>query len=1504
VSGMSEREKQEIGAFGASESSAALSPVKRALQEIRELRSRLTEAEEAASAAEYGPIAIVGTGLRFPGGVADADSFWDLLATGKDAITGIPQDRWDWRQYFDRNMEARGAMYSVRGGFLDHIDRFDAEFFGISPREAVMLDPQQRLLHETAWHALEDAAIRPDSLRDSRTGIFMGLSNFDYYRAALQDDLRIDAYAGSGNSPSMAAGRLAYTLGVHGPAMTIDTSCSSSLVAVHLASQSLRAGECNLALAGGVTVILAPQMHIGFSRAHMLAPDGHCKTFDQAADGYVRSEGCAVVLLKRLADAVRDRDRILAVIRGSAINHDGRSGGLTAPSRQAQTMLIREACGKARVTVDEIGMIEAHGTGTSLGDPIEMEALGEVFRGRSVELSPVAVGSVKTNLGHTEAVSGLAGLLKAALSLHHKQIPPHLHLHEKSSFIPWEHLPFSIPAELEEWKLDANQRRRVVGVSSFGFSGSNAHVLLEEFVPGVSELNAAQINDQEPQVAVLSARTEEALAIAQHTLSEHLSSHPHNALSDPCQTLSRGRTHHAHRRAFVVTTREELEERLHVENPNPAVQMSVASLCFLFTGQGGEHSGMGLELLRQSSVFRTAVERLDRAVQSTLGKPIREIWASQNGELQRASLVQPALYAYGWALSELWRSWGVSPRMVLGHSLGEYVAATVANVMTPEDGIRLVAARGRLAEELAEPGGMVAVVASKQRVEALFAAAPFGRELSFAAVNGPESVVVSGRRAAIELFEERLRQHELRHKRLRITHGFHSAGLDRMLDAFEAEAAKVQYSIPEVSWISNVTGRPVERLQPVDAAYWRQHLRYTVEFAQGLSAVEEAGDFTFLEVGPEPQLLALAEANDIAGSRLVPSISKGSSYGEWHKLLTAASRLYVQGADIAWDAVADHRPYRKLSLPGYPFQRKHYWFDDGMRSDQNVSARMAEAAADQSAMVPISLDVNRIPERQIAVNGWATALILTTLKEFGCFRSGVESVTAESLIQNHGVVSAHSRLMERWLGRLAGEGILQRTADVYTLAPNKSVPDPALLWSQTEPLLTGDQPLRNYLANCASCLPRVLRGEMNPLETLFPGGDGELAKALYERSPAAAYVNRIAAAAVAASTRSMSRTALGFPRRMRVLEVGAGTGATTAAVLAQLSPEQVLYTYSDVSEVFLNRARQRFRTHPMEFTLFDLDCAEDAAAHEGRYDIVLIANALHAAKDLRVSLERVRRVLQPGGALVLVETTAAQAWHDVSTGLIEGWQHFSDDARSDGSPLIAVERWAEELGLAGFEHFSAAPAQEHPTHPLGLHVLIAHTPLSGLTSRPNDSTTSMPVRDSFTPVLLPERDSIALEASGITSTEGFITPGSIRLVEEIAASSARQRVALAIEATTSAVAQVLGRPLPPLKDDRLMDIGLDSLMAIELRNRLQIIFGVDQLSSTLIFDYPTSDAIARLLLVRLGYQADGSDAGLGTHAVPETIEDTNMTTVHTDEELDAMSTDEIAELLRMQLGQD
>jgi acyl transferase domain-containing protein/SAM-dependent methyltransferase len=1502
----------------------ALSPVKLALKEIRELRAKVAQMEEAARAKEAAsecPIAIVGVGLRFPGGVTDLDSLWDLLASGRDAITDVPQDRWDWRQYFDSNPDARGAMYAVRGGFLDDITSFDAEFFGISPREAASLDPQQRLLHEVAWHALEDAAIAPDALRDSNTGLFLGLSNFDYMRAVLEDDLKLDAYSASGNSASMAAGRLAYTLGVHGPAMTVDTSCSSSLTAVHLAMQSLRSGECTTALAGGVNAILSPQMHIAFSRARMLSPDGNCKTFDASADGYVRSEGCAVLVLKRLPDAVRDGDRVLAVIRASAMNHDGRSGGLTAPSGPMQAALLREAFAKAHVTVDEIGMIEAHGTGTALGDPIEMEALGEVFRGRSRGLEPVWIGSVKTNLGHMEAASGVAGLLKAVLALQHRAVPAHLHLHAKSSLIPWDDLPFAVPGECLPWGLRDGLDKRIAGVSSFGFSGTNVHVVLEEFLDEQVDTKPDARADGWTHVVAISGRNDAALIESQRAIASYLEKHSDYDLADVSATLGQGRTHHARRAAFVVSSREELLERMRAESMTTPQNVVADPLSFLFTGQGSERSGMGLDLLARNGIFRSAVDRMDAALDGALGMPIAQVWANGSGELERASLVQPALYAYGWAMSEVWRAWGVSPRVVLGHSLGEYVAAAVAGAMSPEDGIRLVAKRGRLTEELAEAGGMVAIAASEDAVLGLLRESGLDAELSIAAINGPASVVVSGRIRAIEQLENRLPLTGWICKRLRTTHGFHSAALDAMLDAFEREAERVSFRVPEMLWISNLTGKPVEAKSPVDAKYWRKHLREAVQFESGLNAALAADVSMFVEIGAQPQLLAIAESNGIGSERLVASIAKGGAEGESRKFLNAAARLYVAGASLDWKMIAGAQTYRKLRLPGYPFQRQRHWF--GMVSaDVDVAAAMATAVHDQAAMAPIGLEVGRLTEQKNALAQWSLALIFLTLRSLGCFNANgsgdEEQLSVAALMRDYGVSTRHERLVAKWLEDLADAGILLRSDDsperTYKLQKEMAVESVESLWGRAEEALAGDKPLREYLASCAAKLLPVIRGEMSPLETLFPGGDDSLATGLYEHSPSAAYVNRIAAAAIAARARVRARTAMGFPRRLRVLEIGAGTGSTTAAFLPHLPVDQVLYTFSDVSEMFLNRARQRFKTHAMEFVQFSLDesdADDQIASHEGRYDVVLIANALHAAKDLRASLERIRRVLQPGGSLVLVETTELQLWHDVSTGLIEGWQHFADEARKD-SALLPVDRWAEELEQAGFEGFAAAPDVAHgdaralPLQSLGLHVLLAHRTEED-TVRVGDAQASATRRRSRGGVETPE---LQVGTVRQPADEANATAAG-KLLEEISGAAAKNRISLVVEATVIAVAQTLGRGTAkdqlPAKDARLMDIGLDSLMAIELRNRLQTIFNLGDLPSTLMFDYPTSEAVARLILVKLGYEEDGRDK-LTESKWDDWSSDLMARSEasfepRSDEELDSMSEEELADLLRLRLEQ-
>ena len=913
----------------ASDHSALL---RQALRAVEQMQKKLDAAEQRAYELAHQPIAIVGMGCRFPGGADGAASFWELLRDGREAISEVPADRWNIDTYYDPDPAKQGKMVSRFGGFLRDIDKFDAAFFGIAPREAAMMDPQQRLLLEVTWQALESGAIAPRSLSGSSTGIYLGIASGDYGQMQLHsgDARLLDVHYASGNGHSIASGRLSYLLGLKGPSVSIDTACSSSLVAVHLACQALRAGECSVAIAGGVNVILAPETTVALSQAHMLAPDGRSKAFDARADGFARAEGCGVVVLKPLAQALADGDRVIAIIRGTAVNQDGASSSLTAPNGPAQEELMRRALADAGKTADEIGYVEAHGTGTSLGDPIELRALGGVYGAARKDGDLLHVGSLKTNFGHMESAAGIGGLIKLVLALEHGMIPAHVGFETPTPHVPWDRLRLTVARTTTAWPVVENVKPRVGAVSSFGFSGTNAHLIVEQGPVA----DAIEKNDEIPRLLPLSAKSLPALQEVAARYADWLKSGA-GVWADITATAGTGRDHFRHRATVVASSRDEAGALLRALMAQGEVgsasqtALQASALGFLFTGQGSERAGMGLELLERSGVFRAAVEQLEIALGGELGTSIAAIWANAHGELERASLVQPALYAYGWALSEVWRSWGVEPRVVLGHSLGEYVAATVAGVMTPEEGIRLVAARGLLTETLGEPGGMVAVVASEESVGGLLVEFD---ELSLAAVNGPSSVVVSGVLKTVEKFEERLKTAGLRHKRLRTTHGFHSAALDGLLDAFEAEAAKVSFKIPEIRWISNLTGQAVERKQPVDAGYWRRHLRETVLFGAGLAAVESAGAGVFLEVGAEPQLLALAEGNGIASERLVASIRKGGGEGEWKKLLTAAGRLYTLGAELDWRGFCGGESFRNVALPGYPFERRRFWFTDAVRA--------------------------------------------------------------------------------------------------------------------------------------------------------------------------------------------------------------------------------------------------------------------------------------------------------------------------------------------------------------------------------------------------------------------------------------------------------------------------------------------------------------------------------------------------------------------------------------------
>lgn len=916
--------------------------------EIKRLKAEL----QCSRKANDEPIAIIGIGCRFPGGAVDPESYWDLLSGGVDAVSEIPEERWNLSEYYSRQPGEKGKIYTRSGGFIRDVDRFDAEFFGISPMEAVGMDPQHRLLMEVCWETIENAGINPIKLSGSQTGVFIGISYDDYSQLSFfrANPVHRSAYNFLGSIRSMASGRLAYFFDFHGPVMQFDTACSSSLLAIHQACRSLRARECKIALAGGVNLALTPDVFMGLCDMKVLAPDGRCKSFSAAADGYGRGEGCGMVALKRLSDAESDRDLIYAVIRGSAVNHGGRSNGLTAPNAIAHELLIRDALKNAGVSPNQIQYVEAHGTGTSLGDPIEMSALESVLcPGRNRD-NPLIIGSVKTNFGHQEVAAGVAALIKTVLAIQHGQIPPHLHFDHPSPYINWDKLPVHIPRSMMPWPV--LKEKRFAAVNSFGMSGTNVHMILESFekkpagtdpeVVSKTEITGSSLENipdvERPcHILCLSAKNETVLgrlaARYRDVLSRPKKDHP----ADICFSANTGRAHFNHRLAVIGESSAQLQEGLDrfLEGTDDEVltgQCERASdrsaIAFLFTGQGSQYVGMGRELYATQPVFRKALDRCSDILSAELPSPLLDILYknTDNPLLNETAYTQPALFSVEYALAGLLRSWGIVPDAVAGHSVGEFVAACICGVFSLEDGLKLIAARGRLMQELPAEGEMAALFCDETRARELLDSD--SGQVSIAAVNAPGQVVISGKRSSVRNILKDLSNRGIGYKKLAVSHAFHSELMTPMLDEFFKIADSITYSQPDRVLISNMTGKPVIR-QVADAGYWVNHVRAPVRFYDSMKTFFHMGYRMFIEPGPEPVLLALARrcfepsGDPAASMHWLPILRKGRS--DWRQIFESLGRLYIQGYDIDWDAVDRYYAKKRVILPSYPFHRHRYW---------------------------------------------------------------------------------------------------------------------------------------------------------------------------------------------------------------------------------------------------------------------------------------------------------------------------------------------------------------------------------------------------------------------------------------------------------------------------------------------------------------------------------------------------------------------------------------------------
>ncbi len=1240
-------------------------------QRLALLADELNECVQAAERNRKIPLAIVGMGCRLPGKVETPEEFWDLLSRGTDAVTEVPISRWDTREFYDPNPATPGKMATRWGGFIDGAEQFDPKFFGIAPAEAVSMDPQQRLLLETSWEALEDAGIAPSRIAGSQTGVFVGICNGDYSQVALSSPRdKISAYFAPGLSHAVAAGRISYVLGLQGPSLAVDTSCSASLVAVHLACQSLRLGECSAALAGGVNLILNPDITIALSQSRMMAPDGRCKAFSESADGFVRGEGCGMILLKRLPDAIRDRNRILAVIRGTACNQDGRSSGLTAPNGPSQEAVISAALADAGLNPTDVDYIEAHGTGTSLGDPIEAGALNAVFANRSKDAGPLRVGSVKTNLGHLESAAGIVGLMKLVLSIEYGKIPANLHFEQPNRRIEWDRLPINIPTKLEPW--NRRGRSRVGGVSSFGFSGTNAHVVVEEYMPDLestsdrSAISSVQSSSAAPPYLFpISAKSLPALRAIAARLRHHLVGHPSLQLADIQHTLQAGRSHFEYRAALVAASHTELLDLLHAFTQDAAagpiqtgrIVGHSPRIAFIFGDEGPALQNLGQQLYEWLPAFRGAMQRCEQILRSELGLQIpSSLFDSGASSIADESGNLPpwhgrmAAFASQYALAELWRSCGIQPVLAFGYGLGELVAACVAGALNLRDGLRLA----------------IAV--------------------------GSDSV-----------------------------------------QEFAKCASGIQYLSPQISLITHRgVHRELSTAMDFESSA-RPDSHPAVPSTASLTALAKEGCAAHLLMADSAAFSAFTQASEkfLTGKSLA-SFESGES-GD-RTLFQTAAALYVLGCELDTSSFSSSQAADTVSLPTYPFERERYWLDSSATPQMTRQTNQASFRQTGAALPPVDTANVAMLDRRSAVDEWVYDLVwepkpllskhsdlstvrldekliasingepvseelmrigrgtavlqpicatvaLQALQAAGLSPLPTGTFTLDELGHRLNVIPARSRVLARLIAILLEDEIVERNGSAFRFVDFHPRPDADAELIKLAATYPESATEIKILRRCTKRLAAVLQGEYDPMQLVFADGSIDEAEQIYENSPVCRFFNQATARLVSAAVDSIS------DRQARILEIGGGTGATTVSILRELVGKNIDYCFTDVSAAFLSQARIKFSRAPfITYRLLDIEHPPvEQGFTAGSFDIIVAANVLHATAELRRTLAHVRRLLAPGGILLLVEGVRPDRWLDLTFGLTDGWWRFNDLELRPEHPLVSVQTWIRILGEAGID---------------------------------------------------------------------------------------------------------------------------------------------------------------------------------------------------------------------------
>jgi acyl transferase domain-containing protein/2-polyprenyl-3-methyl-5-hydroxy-6-metoxy-1,4-benzoquinol methylase/acyl carrier protein len=1307
-------------------------------------------------------IAVIGISGRFPG-AKDISSFWQNLCDGVESISTFTDE--ELIEFGVSRELLSNSNYLKVGAILENIDLFDASFFGFNPKEAEITDPQHRLFLECAWEALENAGYDSQNC-ESRIGVYAGASLNNYQSFNFNRDQIGSANSFQkmiGNDKDFLATRVSYKLNLTGPSLTVQTACSTSLVATSLACQSLLNYQCDMALAGGVSIRIPQKTGYLHQEGGILSPDGHCRAFDAKARGTIIGNGAGVVVLKRLADAIADGDHIYAVIKGSAINNDGSSKvGYTAPSVNGQAQVIAEALALADVEPDTISYIETHGSGTVLGDPIEISALTNVFRESTDKKGFCAIGSVKTNVGHLDAAAGITSLIKTVLALKHKQIPPSLNFVEPNPEIDFANSPFYVNTKLTEWKTTHTPRR--AGVSSLGIGGTNAHVILEE-APVVETRDLASLHSRPWQLLVLSAKTDSALKSASVNLVNYLKQHPDLNLADVAYTLQCGRQAFEHRQTVVC--HDIADAIVAFENPKRVLsnirETQERSVAFMFPGLGTQYVNMAWELYQVESIFRKQVDYCCEFLKPLLGQDLRDVlYPNRNSEndiqprqnnlateldlrkmlgrgaeqadetaqkLNQTYLTQPAVFVIEYALARLWMEWGICPAAMIGYSIGEYVAATLAGVLSVENALTLVAKRAQMIQELPS-GAMLAVPLSPEQVYPLLS-----ENLSLSAINGLQQCVIAGVIEAVEELESKLTERGLACRRLQTSHAFHSKMMDAIAQPFTDLVKTVSLQPPKIPYLSNVTGTWITATEATDPTYWARHLCETVRFASGVQQLWKKQNPILLEVGSGQTLSSLALQcldNGSSTDRVVlPSLRHSyERQPDLAFLLKTLGQLWLSGVRIDWSGFYANERRHRLPLPTYPFERQRYWIEPQKPLSSQFYTRptaselwksLVEAAQMQAIEGSLEFDDQTYRANKQWLDRLCIAYMSHALKCLGAFSDPVKKYSIEELFEQCSIIPKYRELLYRWLEVLVEQGQLQQEQGLFTnFSPSSTDHIDTLLeevrvrWADT------DQNI-DLIQIFGENLVAVLTGQKEPLElhvaTLVK--QGEISR---QNLPSEVYLRGIMRAMV-------EKLAMTLPPdvNLRILEIGGGTGIATVELLPVLSSQQTNYTFTDVGGFFVKEAKNKFSAYPfVQYGLLDIERSPQEQGYNNHsWDVVVAVNVLHTVRNIKETLEHVHSLLAPGGFLLLWEITQPRPEADMIDALIMNPIEDEKSSRNMGNPFLSKEQWQQALNFCGFIEVAAFSEFEA----FGEHVFVAQTDSSAALSAPAAFTALAPQKD-------------------------------------------------------------------------------------------------------------------------------------------------------------------------------